>query len=407
MEYAVTNILDLPELPCVLVFSHLDFKDVCACGQVVKLWRKIANKDVVWRGYCKTMFIKPPEDNKKTFKTLFEEWHRSFGPYAGVYPKVKGLYDQLIAWLELMFPAVIPTLMEGASEAEISAVEQILGDDFVFPQDIRLFYRLVGGQIAAHDNLGLFGGYSFYNFDVNMQFMTLKMVANITMRIKGDTRFATLQNTVPFAMSYNGFKWYTLVREHHSEFNRGQIVVPGLQNQDLWGFADSFTAFLQDYVGKLKTGVYSVLGDTINLFPRKNIPTAMSRGIKVEASPLFIHERSWRRGSENDYFWSYSICMSMGTDADAQWKSKLTTRHWVITDGDGKVDDVQGPGVIGLYPEMKPGCADFKYESCCSLSTSTGNMRGTFQMKRLATGELFDVEVPKYEFKVPKMLSEK
>ena len=59
--------------------------------------------------------------------------------------------------------------------------------------------------------------------------------------------------------------------------------------------------------------------------------------------------------------------------------AQLMSRHWIITDGNGKVEEVKGAGVVGEQPVLKPG-ATFEYTSFCPLPTATGNMRGTYQM---------------------------
>ena len=77
---------------------------------------------------------------------------------------------------------------------------------------------------------------------------------------------------------------------------------------------------------------------------------------------------------------------------------RLTTRHWVITDGEGRQEEVRGPGVVGHYPVMRKG-ALFRYCSCSPQSTETGNMRGSFAMAPTdGDGDAFDVEVPVFEF---------
>ena len=59
--------------------------------------------------------------------------------------------------------------------------------------------------------------------------------------------------------------------------------------------------------------------------------------------------------------------------------AQLRTRHWVITDGNGKVEEVRGPGVVGQQPHLKPG-EQFEYTSGCVLQTPRGEMTGTYQM---------------------------
>ena len=68
------------------------------------------------------------------------------------------------------------------------------------------------------------------------------------------------------------------------------------------------------------------------------------------------------------------------------------TRHWIIVDGQRRVQEVKGDGVVGQQPILKPG-ESFEYSSFCPLPTPTGNMRGSFQMEE-ESGDSFDIEVP-------------
>jgi len=82
--------------------------------------------------------------------------------------------------------------------------------------------------------------------------------------------------------------------------------------------------------------------------------------------------------------------------------AKLVSRHWIITDSDGKVQEVRGVGVVGEQPELKPG-ESFEYTSGSSLETSVGTMRGTYQMLAV-DGTRFDAIVPEFTLSVPRVL---
>jgi ApaG protein len=74
--------------------------------------------------------------------------------------------------------------------------------------------------------------------------------------------------------------------------------------------------------------------------------------------------------------------------------AQLLTRHWIISDANGGIEEVRGPGVVGATPHLEPGQA-FEYSSFCPLPTPSGVMRGTFQMVR-PSGEQFDAEVAEF-----------
>ena len=103
---------------------------------------------------------------------------------------------------------------------------------------------------------------------------------------------------------------------------------------------------------------------------------AVTRGIKVRVESEYAPERS--QPSQNHWFFLYTITISNVGPETAQ----LLTRHWVITDGTGHIEEVRGPGVVGKQPVLAPG-ESFTYTSGCPLSTPFGMMQGTYQMTTL------------------------
>ncbi len=118
--------------------------------------------------------------------------------------------------------------------------------------------------------------------------------------------------------------------------------------------------------------------------------------IQVKVVPAYIAEQS---DPHNDnYVFSYTVTITNVGDIPA----KLLTRHWVITDGDGQVQEVKGDGVIGEQPHLQPG-EGFKYTSGTFMNTPVGTMTGSYQM--LADdGVHFDADIPSFTLSVPNIL---
>ncbi len=120
---------------------------------------------------------------------------------------------------------------------------------------------------------------------------------------------------------------------------------------------------------------------------------ATTRGIQITVTPKYLADRS---SAEDDrYFWAYTIEIVNKGTVTVQLKS----RHWMITDGRGKLEEVRGPGVVGEQPVLKPG-ERFEYTSGVPLTTPTGMMAGSYQMAT-EDGEKFDVEVPPFSLDSP------
>lgn len=90
------------------------------------------------------------------------------------------------------------------------------------------------------------------------------------------------------------------------------------------------------------------------------------------------------------FLWSYDVSIHNDTDEIIQ----LLNRYWRISDMRGKVEEVRGPGVIGLQPLIRPG-KTFAYSSYCQLGTPQGTMEGHFEMQNL-NEETFLVEIPQF-----------
>ena len=119
---------------------------------------------------------------------------------------------------------------------------------------------------------------------------------------------------------------------------------------------------------------------------------AVTRGIRVDVRARFIPERS--SPSENEWFFAYTITIANeGTES-----VQLLNRHWVITDADGKVEEVRGPGVVGQQPWLAPG-QSFQYTSFCPLRTPFGTMHGSYQM--VGPSGSFDVEIAPFSLALP------
>jgi ApaG protein len=112
----------------------------------------------------------------------------------------------------------------------------------------------------------------------------------------------------------------------------------------------------------------------------------MTQGIAVEVRPEYLPEQSSLEIGQ--FVFAYHITITNQGETEVQ----LLSRHWIITDGEGLVHEVKGPGVVGEQPKLKPG-QKHEYSSFCPLPTPTGNMRGSFQMMN-HLGAIFDVRIP-------------
>ena len=118
--------------------------------------------------------------------------------------------------------------------------------------------------------------------------------------------------------------------------------------------------------------------------------------IAVKATTQYLSDQSDE--TSDRYVFAYTITIHNSGNASAQ----LISRHWIITDSRGQVQEVRGLGVVGAQPMLRPG-ESFEYTSGTSITTPVGTMRGTYQMVG-EDGTRFDATVPEFTLSVPRVL---
>ncbi len=118
--------------------------------------------------------------------------------------------------------------------------------------------------------------------------------------------------------------------------------------------------------------------------------------IIVKVATAFVEEQS--DAAQNRFVFAYTMTIHNAGSVPA----KLLTRHWIITDANGRVQEVRGEGVVGEQPHLRPG-EGFQYTSGTMLETPVGTMRGSYQM--LADdGVEFDAEIGTFTLSIPRVL---
>lgn len=118
----------------------------------------------------------------------------------------------------------------------------------------------------------------------------------------------------------------------------------------------------------------------------------ITHGIRIQAAAQYLPDHS--DPDERNFVFVYRIVIFN----EGEERAQLKTRHWIIVDANGKRRDVDGPGVVGEYPDLGPS-ESFEYLSSCPLTTSWGTMQGSYVFER-PDGEEFSVAIGRF-FLVP------
>ncbi|GAB1580908.1 MULTISPECIES: Co2+/Mg2+ efflux protein ApaG [Phyllobacteriaceae] len=120
---------------------------------------------------------------------------------------------------------------------------------------------------------------------------------------------------------------------------------------------------------------------------------AVTRQIEVVVEPFYLEDQS--DPEENRYVWGYRVTIANNSQETVQ----LRSRYWQITDQNGHVEEVRGPGVVGEQPVLDPGDS-FQYSSGCPLTTPSGVMVGRYLMQGEG-GKAFEIDIPAFSLDLP------
>ena len=122
----------------------------------------------------------------------------------------------------------------------------------------------------------------------------------------------------------------------------------------------------------------------------------MTNQIKIHVETTYLSNES--NPDDNKYYFLYTVMIKN----NSKKRAKLLSRHWIIKDDNGKVQDVKGEGVIGEQPDIRPG-EEFQYTSGTMIETSFGTMRGSYHMID-DEDNYFDAVIPEFVLSIPRVI---
>ncbi|PIA25829.1 hypothetical protein AQUCO_10800053v1 [Aquilegia coerulea] len=377
MEMEIVYLDGLGDLCLHFIALKLGPKDTAVLACVNKRLRDSAYEDSLWRTFCEKdlNITDAPHDTQgnqtQSFKVAYQLWRESFSMYP--WPLVKRVHNcwaTLKNWLTLHFPQASHTLQIGASESDIKHLEDKLS--VKLPLSTKLLYRFCNGQQLPHHHhtqlgspLGLIGGYYFYNHLVNVYLLPLSQVIAKTKDFVRHLGFSSRSKYIVVAASSTYIEKLFFLNCITGQLYVGTnnlstdgemmpcVSVPPINQRD------AMLLWLEEHGRRLQTGIIHLREEAgnvprINLFPQPPplCSTAVTNGVQIRASAVFVPELSNLQEESEKYWFSYSIRMSLLSEGHIASRTPLTScqlywRHWIIRANDVVVSDVDAEAVIG------------------------------------------------------------
>ena len=413
------------------ILTHLQPSELAAFFPCSHFTASFQSSERLWSALLSAIYAlqRPFEDSsalplpplqQQTHRALFCHQYQRFPPqYFAHFPTVFSLYTRLLTFVRTSAPPILRSLRPGATQEAVREAES-LARHGQLPLDWLTFLKLSDGQTPVQRDdrstyfAGLFGTVRYYDTVANFR---LRPLVSAMREAKSIISEGGLQQwVVPITSSVTGGLFQTGLMTVEDRMRlyidqHGRVVRQLGQTAHFHVVAPSFTDFLRVYVERLQQGAYSFTGgweegtEGISrfAFPDPCGSDCVTRGVRVQTSVLFVPEDCRRHRGGQQWLFTYRVRITH--TGDGNFRGQLTNRHWTITDDRGKQDEVHGPGVIGLYPHVEPGCDEFQYESCCPLTTTRGSMRGTFEFQAEGSNEVVHIQVAPFTFDIERNLT--
>lgn len=377
------------------ILAYLNFKDLISCSKVNSSLNSICSHNSLWRTLCKKYWLDEECPENLSWKQHFINWYADYGRYIHCYRKVKTVWNKFYKFLEANCPDIRHSVNNGASESELDDAEQKL--KYKLPLDLRCAYRIHNGQ--TFESFGLLGSVTLSTYYRTETLLDVSMACHYVQNGRG------VEGCMPLTVCpYSGFSEYISLTDqyglslNHIYCRSRDDVSNFTSGRDIPFFISgkNFLSWFTNYVDTLISGGFSL--DNGEIFRYYHPPDCVERTgpFQVSVSTCFLPDVS--RINPPYYLHTYMITMQMdpnGSDSDS---CQLKSRHWIITDENGYERRVDGHGVAGEYPIMRPG-ASHTWVSCTTFKTTYGNMKGHFKMRNLQTGMLTEIACPTFHMK--------
>ncbi|KAK1386356.1 F-box protein SKIP16 [Heracleum sosnowskyi] len=422
------------------ILTKLGPKEIAKVGCVNHYFQDWASDDSIWSQFCALeLHLYFPEDplgnRTPSFKEAYHAWRESFAMYPwSLVLRVRICWERIKSWLVVHFPEAVSTLRKGVTEDKLNHLEKCLGVKLPLPT--RLLYRFCDGQDVVQEYnqnfserlLGLIGGYSFTGYLVNVYLLPLDEVISMKDVVKRQCiqHVRSLIGTeylVVAASSTENMKFFFL------DCSTGELFVGARNVLDYGEISpcvpddmirsihdvrdceqqDGLLLWLEEHGRRLESGLVNVRKERntryICLFPEDPslCYAAVSNGVQVRASAVFIPELSVTDFDSIKDCFTYSIRMSLKPEGciinGMRFDScQLYREHRIIRENDNVVSETIEETVVGKNPILHPGEKEFVYQGCIYISTSQGSIKGsyTFVPGRLTypKGAMFEVALP-------------
>ncbi|XP_078386636.1 F-box only protein 3 [Cetorhinus maximus] len=389
----------LPSEPLLLLFSFLGYRDLVSCSSVCRRFHQLCSHDPLWKRHCKRYWLLSEDEKVKQnlcWMELFRQLYCDLGRYIDHYAELKRAWEDLKEYLRQKCPRMITSLNAGITEQELDVVERRI--QFKLPNDYRCSLRIHNGQRLVVP--GLMGSMALSSHYRSEDLLDIDTAAGGFQQRKG------LKHCLPLTFCiHTGLSQYMALDEVEGRkcseifYHCVDQMASDPSAVDMFITGSSFTEWFTTFVLNVTSERYPIIRDQIFRYIHDEKCVAQTGDIMISVSTSFLPELSSVHPPH--YFFSYRIRIEMVKDASPDSVCQLDSRYWKITNENGDIEEVQGPGVVGEFPVLHPGTVH-EYTSCTTFTTPSGYMEGYYTFHQLSRHRnTFNIAIPRFYMVCP------
>eukprot|EP01113_Clastostelium_recurvatum_P030762 TRINITY_DN3771_c0_g1_i9.p1 TRINITY_DN3771_c0_g1~~TRINITY_DN3771_c0_g1_i9.p1 ORF type:complete len:397 (-),score=-9.07 TRINITY_DN3771_c0_g1_i9:19-1209(-) len=377
---------DIPNETLIHILSYASECDLMHLHLVSRMMNEVSSSNPLWRALCVQHWgwdvhsNSHAEDTSTYWKDVYTDIAHNQGMYRHktIYRRVHQVWERIERWTKVFAPLVYSTLAPPCTEENVEQCLASLSSRNLapLPLEVQCSSRIHDGQIPERSlrNIhGLLGGFSVYDLHVNFILCSISTGTYLTHHQWKNNCFLLAFNQERPIVGL----W--IVLREFSQWGRtyavGEVVQCAANGISCLPAYSSYIEVLEQHANSLEGGRHDVIDGEIIQFPTfaSEGSDCTTHGIQVRANGLFVsvesgnivfHAQGTQYVPESGIFtFAYRIRISMDVNVPATQAAQLVSRHWeIIDESNGSMEVVDGEGVIGHFPTMKPGAYPFSFQ---------------------------------------------
>lgn len=390
------SLFDLPELSLQLIYAYLGLKQLTRLSLTCKAaYTSVPKASNLWKHYYVLTWLGSEVVSNNEWLIEFRAMYAKYGKYMNCYAPILLSWQRIYNKLKQANIDPNKLFAPGATEQELDELEKKLTSPL--PRDYRFFLTMHNGQIKPEKSDIEKFPHRYFFFGTYLSFYDVIDTHSYLLSTKDIYCSENQPGCKIIQINEDGnLQTFSLCITGNNTISTGEMFHPITENTVI-SIGRNFTEWFTQFSIEMES--FPIDGGFVKRYCYDPKCIMTTNNIQIKVCTALSNKVLHRYYSHNELLMIYHITISMDQSVPNSESAKLETRHWLIKNSKGE-NIVDGPGVVGKYPLMKPG-EIFTYTSGNYVADNWATMEGHFTFKHLKNQHTFNVTVPQFQLMLP------